>query len=1082
MIRKLAISFLSAVALMLLPNISSAQATLTDDHTLSLGPKADQLVLDNRGAVASVFLKFDLSGVPAQSNVSKAILKLWVNGNNPANPNQYGTFQIEVRDIGNAWSEQNPFPQTNGTLIATPAVAIISQFTSVSIDITGLVQSWINGTRPNNGIGLGIRSGPRNGLLLDSKENGGTSQPPRLELVLDKITGITAADGLDGGGTTGNVAVGISNGGVSTTKLADGAITSPKIASGAVGTQQLAFGAVTSANIAPGAVGTPQLANSAVTSANISPGAVGNSQMADGAVNSAKISAGAVGTSQLANNAVNTNQIADGAVTAPKIGPVQIVKSLNNLKDDITLAAGSNITLTPSGNTLTIAATVPASSGWSLTGNAGTNPSMNFLGTTDNVAQEFRVNNQRAFRLEPNTSPNLIGGFSGNNVTPGAVGATIGGGGISNNPNRVTDNYGTVGGGHNNLAGDNVGTTDDRQFATVGGGVSNTASGQSSTVGGGFNNIAQFIYNTVSGGFSNRAIGEGSTIAGGMGNITNSRAGAVGGGEGNFSGGLAAVAGGQNNNAYGGWSTVPGGQSNIAGGEFSFAAGRSAQIDGAHSGVFLFSDSTGVAFSSARANEFAVRATGGFRFVTGIDGSGNPTSTWSLSSSGIRFPDGTTQVTAATGSVSITGVTAGSGLTGGGSSGNITIGIANGGVRAAELGSGAVNTTHIADSAVSSSKIASGQVVKGLNGLSDAVTLAAGPNITITPSGNNTLTIAADGGGSVVYTTGSYADPSWITSLSGSKITGSLTSISNIFSRTTSNDDVILGLNDGYGSGVHGFSTGGYGVAGYTNSNVSAGIYGRNPVGDAGRFDGNVIVSGKVGIGTASPGTTLEIMGTGTSLFRLRPNAGTEDNQFILGGADPLVNRSMIVATGSDGDAFGDLRFVTNLVNGPAVSAMTLRSSGNVGIGTTTPDATLEIKVGGTTLADAWTTRSSARFKTNIQPVTAALDKVLRLRGVSFNWKDTQRPSLGFIAEEVALVLPEAVEYEKTGKETTGLDYSKVTPVLVEAIKTQQQEIEELRRENARLQLLNAGHEARLSSLEDIVNAMILRTRVYPQR
>ncbi len=53
------------------------------------------------------------------------------------------------------------------------------------------------------------------------------------------------------------------------------------------------------------------------------------------------------------------------------------------------------------------------------------------------------------------TSPNLIGGYSGNSVTGGVVGATIGGGGAAGSINRVTDNYGTVGGGSNNRAGGN---------------------------------------------------------------------------------------------------------------------------------------------------------------------------------------------------------------------------------------------------------------------------------------------------------------------------------------------------------------------------------------------------------------------------------------------------------------------------------------------------------------------------------------------------------------------------------------------------------------------------------------------------
>ena len=66
-------------------------------------------------------------------------------------------------------------------------------------------------------------------------------------------------------------------------------------------------------------------------------------------------------------------------------------------------------------------------------------------------------------RLEYNltTSPNLIGGYGANGVTPGAYGATVGGGGENLYPNRVTDNYGTVGSGLGNRAGDDAGATSD---------------------------------------------------------------------------------------------------------------------------------------------------------------------------------------------------------------------------------------------------------------------------------------------------------------------------------------------------------------------------------------------------------------------------------------------------------------------------------------------------------------------------------------------------------------------------------------------------------------------------------------------
>ncbi len=98
-------------------------------------------------------------------------------------------------------------------------------------------------------------------------------------------------------------------------------------------------------------------------------------------------------------------------------------------------------------------------------------------------------------------------------------------------------------------------------------------------------------------------------------------------------------------------------------------------------------------------------------------------------------------------------------------------------------------------------------------------------------------------------------------------------------------------------------------------------------------------------------------------------------------------------------------------------------------------------------------TPSSIRWKRDIQPIDEALGKVMNLRGVYFNW-DAEHGGghdVGMIAEEVGKVLPEIVEYEENGIDATGMDYGKLTPLLVEAVKALKTEVDQLQKENADL-------------------------------
>ena len=98
---------------------------------------------------------------------------------------------------------------------------------------------------------------------------------------------------------------------------------------------------------------------------------------------------------------------------------------------------------------------------------------------------------------------------------------------------------------------------------------------------------------------------------------------------------------------------------------------------------------------------------------------------------------------------------------------------------------------------------------------------------------------------------------------------------------------------------------------------------------------------------------------------------------------------------------------------------------------------------------------SQREMKTNIEPIENILPAVLQLQGVSFDWKkDAIGPGekhahrnphhYGFIAEDVEEILPNLVSHDREGN-PEGIQYSKMTAVLLEAIKEQQIQIDELK-------------------------------------
>jgi hypothetical protein len=127
---------------------------------------------------------------------------------------------------------------------------------------------------------------------------------------------------------------------------------------------------------------------------------------------------------------------------------------------------------------------------------------------------------------------------------------------------------------------------------------------------------------------------------------------------------------------------------------------------------------------------------------------------------------------------------------------------------------------------------------------------------------------------------------------------------------------------------------------------------------------------------------------------------------------------------------------------------LTINHGGKVGIGDTTPTAQLEVY--GSVGAYGFIDRSDIRLKENISPVQDALNKVLDLKPVNFDWKDNfegkepylSKRSAGFIAQDVEKVIPELVVEDEEGYKS--INYDGIIPYLTDAIQEQQVLIKDL--------------------------------------
>ena len=165
-------------------------------------------------------------------------------------------------------------------------------------------------------------------------------------------------------------------------------------------------------------------------------------------------------------------------------------------------------------------------------------------------------------------------------------------------------------------------------------------------------------------------------------------------------------------------------------------------------------------------------------------------------------------------------------------------------------------------------------------------------------------------------------------------------------------------------------------------------------------------------------------------VFSTAPTNGLSFSGVALGPAIPVTVVTIPDGTVTD----GSLRISTTAVVGSATTfTEDLVVSGDARV-------TGDVLVSGVTTSTDFNSASDINLKKNIKPIINPIDKVLQINGVSFDWKESGRSSMGVIAQEVERVLPELVN----GTDSKTVNYNGLIGLLIEVVKEQQQRINTL--------------------------------------
>jgi hypothetical protein len=228
--------------------------------------------------------------------------------------------------------------------------------------------------------------------------------------------------------------------------------------------------------------------------------------------------------------------------------------------------------------------------------------------------------------------------------------------------------------------------------------------------------------------------------------------------------------------------------------------------------------------------------------------------------------------------------------------------------------------------------------------------------------------------------------------------------------------------------GVFGESSTSIGVQG--ESSTSIGVFGKSSsyIGAYGQSTNNIGVQGE-------SSTSIGVLGTSSTSIGVRGESGSNIGVYGESGS----NVGVVGQSGSNVGVVGIGGTFDFLAQGPGTN---------------------------------YGATSSQRWKSNIINISDPLDKISSLRGVYFDWDEDHggQHDIGFIAEEIGQVIPEIVGWEDNGIDAKGMDYSKMTPLLVEAANAMRKEYQDqIDGQETRIQSL----EAALKDLKTLLMAQV---------